>query len=597
MPIERTTAAAPVIRSEASSSASSAFLVSYISDEKNAESRVIPLGKNTDVTIGRQPGNTLPIDHEMVSRLHARISSRDGEITVEDLHSRNGTFVNGEPISGRRRVASGDEISVGPATLFVRVTTRLRDALPIASGAQLDDRLASEVDRAVRYRRPLGIVMLRLVGPAQQCHTLVEMVAKRLRRMDFLAEYLPQEYALVLPEADRAAASAAVRRLRDEVRSQGLVAAGVEFQAGVGTFPEDGATPGELISRARAALRVARDRGGLATPPPDELFGDSVVVDRAMKQVMSLATRVASTPITVLILGETGVGKEVVANAIHRSSQRSEKLFVALNCSALPEALLESELFGHERGAFTGADQRKIGYFEAAEGGTILLDEVGEMSLATQAKLLRVLEQREITRVGGTNALPVDVRIVCATNRDLEDEIRRGRFREDLYFRLSAFTLAVPPLRDRLDDIIPLAERFARQFALELGKPVPMFDEDAIVRLKSYAWPGNVRELRNAIERAAVLGRDDRICASLLPERILGYSHSAGGAPGADGSRVAAGSSVRLRVAEVEKSAVIEALDACGGNQTHAAGRLGISRFALIRLMKKYDLKKPRGRR
>jgi DNA-binding NtrC family response regulator len=256
---------------------------------------------------------------------------------------------------------------------------------------------------------------------------------------------------------------------------------------------------------------------------------------------------------------------------------------VALNCSALPENLLESELFGHERGAFTGADRRKIGYFEAAEGGTLFLDEIGEMGQEVQAKLLRVLETRTVTRVGGTEPISVDVRVVCATNRDLDNEVRRGRFREDLFFRLTGFTLLVPPLRNRVTEILPLAEHFAEHFARELGQARPALSAHARQVLESYRWPGNVRELRNAIERAVVLSTGPELAEDALPDRIRQK-----GSPKPK-------TSMKRRVAEVERSAVVEALVECGYNQTHAAERLGISRFALIRLLNKYQIeRKPR---
>jgi DNA-binding NtrC family response regulator len=242
-------------------------------------------------------------------------------------------------------------------------------------------------------------------------------------------------------------------------------------------------------------------------------------------------------------------------------------------------------LFGHERGAFTGADRRHVGYFEAASGGTIFLDEIGEIPLALQPKLLRVLEQRAITRVGGTQTIPVDARVICATHRDLESEVRRERFRDDLFFRLSGFTLAVPPLRQRRLDIVPLAQQFARQFALELGQPPAVLSPEVIEAFERYDWPGNVRQLRNAVERAVVLAPGGTIALSDLPDEM---QRSAGEGAGSDPAIPV--SSVRMKVAEVERRAVEEALAECGGNQSRAARKLGMSRWALIRLMRKYGI-------
>jgi transcriptional regulator with GAF, ATPase, and Fis domain len=298
---------------------------------------------------------------------------------------------------------------------------------------------------------------------------------------------------------------------------------------------------------------------------------------------------------TVLVLGETGAGKELVAEALHRKSQRKDRQLVKLNCASLPETLLESELFGYEKGAFTGADKRKIGYFEAAAGGTLFLDEIGEMPLSLQAKLLRALERRVITRVGGTAEVPVDVRVVAATNRDLDKEVARGRFREDLFFRVSAFTLMVPPLRDRPGEIPLLSEHFVRRFAKELGQAPPTLAPAALDVLVRYTWPGNVRELRNAIERAVVLQSGGVIGPEHLPERAR---EAAQRAPAARvGTLVPVGDGVDMReqIAEVERAAIVAALEACGGNQTRAAERLGLSRRALIYKLEKYGLKAPPG--
>jgi DNA-binding NtrC family response regulator len=302
-----------------------------------------------------------------------------------------------------------------------------------------------------------------------------------------------------------------------------------------------------------------------------------------MKRVYSLVGRIADAPMTVLILGETGTGKELVAEAIHRGSKRSAGPFIRLNCAALPENLLESELFGHERGAFTGADRRKVGFFEAAAGGTLFLDEIGEMPLPLQAKLLRVLERRAITRVGGTAEVAVDVRVVAATHRDLDAEVRDGRFRQDLLFRVGGFTLAIPPLRDRPVEIMPLAEHFARAAAGEQGRSVPAIDDDARDALCAYAWPGNVRELKNAIERALVLC-DDTLTVADLPDRLSDA-----------GQRVrpivSTSADMRGQLAEVERTTIIAALEAEHDNQTRAARRLGLSRRTLIYKMEKYGLK------
>jgi len=338
------------------------------------------------------------------------------------------------------------------------------------------------------------------------------------------------------------------------------------------------------VGSAEAVLAVTEggsaDWSGGASTAEDasrELGGGIVVADPSMVEVFRVARRLAAAPTTVLVLGETGVGKEVVAEQIHLWSSRGSGPFVRLNCAALPATLLESELFGHERGAFTGADQRKLGYVETARGGTLFLDEVGELSLESQVKLLTVIESRRLRRLGGTEDVTVDVRVIAATNRELEQEVAARRFREDLYYRLSAFKLVLPPLRERKVEIMLLAELFARALARASGLPPPVISPAASAQLASYSWPGNVRELRNAIEHAVVLA-DGRIEVEHLPRTVR------------DGAVAAIDSALDSRLADVEKRSITDALAQSGGNQSRAAKRLGISRSALIHRMKKHGL-------
>jgi transcriptional regulator with PAS, ATPase and Fis domain len=261
---------------------------------------------------------------------------------------------------------------------------------------------------------------------------------------------------------------------------------------------------------------------------------------------------------------------------------------VRINCAAIPDQLVESELFGYERGAFTGADRRKIGYIEAASGGSLLLDEIGELTRSAQAKLLGVLENRCVTRVGGTTETPVDVRLICATHRDLAGEVAAGRFREDLFYRISTFTLHIPPLSDRASEIGPLATVFARRFAQTLDQPEPRLTPETLAVLRGYAWPGNVRELRNAIEHAVVLADHGVIEPRHLPQTIR--TPAAG-----DGQAPADGAAMRDQIETMERRAIEKALAAEGGNQTRAARRLGISRRALTYKLAKYDFGRRRG--
>jgi len=534
---------------------------------------VVRLLDDADVVVGRAASSDIPIDHESVSRRHAILRRRADRITIEDLGSRNGTLVNGVAIDSVRRLTAGDVIAVGPMTAIVATSSAARSSRQVATTDELDDRLESEVDRAHRYHRALALVMARFHGTADAVTAHVDRLGGQLRRMDLLAEYGADEIAIVLPETERAAAEIVAARVAR--------AGDLQVHIGIAVFPADGSSPGELISAARDRLRGVRGvRPTVRSDVETALGGDIIVADPQMTQLFELAKRVAASTITVLIAGETGAGKEVVAGAIHRLSPRAAGPYVRLNCASLPESLVEAELFGHEKGAFTGAVALKHGFFESASGGTLFLDEIGELPASTQAKLLRVLEHRTITRVGGTQEYTVDVRLICASNRDLESEVKRGRFREDLYFRISGFVIPVPPLRDRRAEIPLLAARFARDLSTDGTSTI---SDAAMAVLTSYDWPGNVRELRNVIERATVVCGPGRIDPDHLPERVRERStRGLGGDTPLD---------VRRRVAQVERDAVVQALEANQGNQTHAARQLGVSRFALIRLMEKHDLK------
>jgi len=322
-----------------------------------------------------------------------------------------------------------------------------------------------------------------------------------------------------------------------------------------------------------AVLAIAiRPETAAASAPGDAC----VIANPAMARVYELCQKVAATPLSVLVSGETGVGKERVAEAIHGFSRRGDKPFVRLHMAALPESLLESELFGHERGAFSGADRRHVGYFESASGGTLFLDEIGELPAATQTKLLRALETKRVARLGSTAEIDVDIRVVAATNRDLAAETRAGRFREDLFFRLSAFRIHVPPLRERRDEIQLLAALFAREMARSLDVVTPAVAPDALAALLRYAWPGNVRELKHVIEAACVLAAPGEIRLEHLAEAVTER-------PGGEAPHAPAGSS--------ERDELVAALESNSGNQTKTALQLGISRRTLIYRMRKYDIR------
>jgi len=339
-----------------------------------------------------------------------------------------------------------------------------------------------------------------------------------------------------------------------------------------------------LLLRENGLLRLTVDRlEGSA-----EILGESA----AILGVRQMIARVAPTNATVLITGETGTGKELVARAIHKSSARADKPFVAVNCAAFTETLLESELFGHEKGAFTGADRLRLGLFEAAHEGTLFLDEAGEMSQSTQAKLLRVLAEGKILRVGSTKPRDVDVRVVVATHRNLEDRVKEGSFRQDLYYRLAVVPIHLAPLRERVEDIAGLCELFCRQVSRELKAPVRPIRPEAIEKLKRYDFPGNIRELRNLIERALILSSDSQIGPADFP---LG-THAGPAASQASASIDWIDSlpeTVPLRelLEDVEKRLIVRALNASGAVQAEAARRLQLSRSDLAYKLSKFDIK------
>ncbi len=325
--------------------------------------------------------------------------------------------------------------------------------------------------------------------------------------------------------------------------------------------------------------QLQRENRGLreSLRPRDPIVGHS----EALRNVLDLCTRVAASNATVLLLGETGTGKELSAKAIHNASRRREKPFVAINCAALPETLLESELFGHEAGAFTGAVGQKLGRFELADGGTIFLDEIGDLAASIQIKLLRVLQEREFVRVGGTKTVACDVRIIAATNRDLRKAIGEGTFREDLYYRLNVFPITLPPLRERREDIPLLVEHFIARSSVELNMPKPTLSDQAMAMLAGYHWPGNIRELQNVIERAVLLADGQTIQLPHLPREVTGDSPS---------PSVPEGSS---SLWGYEKAMIVKALQENKWNQSRAARTLGISRDNLRYRIKKFKIERP----
>jgi len=599
------------------------------------------LPEGDPITIGRDAARDLPLDDQLASRMHARVWYQSGQWQVEDCGSRNGTFVNGQPIE-RTVLEVGDLVRIGGRLIVFTSLSEstspfaLRPSQIAATTFALRVREPEKREVMVEQlrlkspQRPLrdAALLCRLATGLHQCQdtrSLVELVVdtlaqgteagtvhvwligadSRLRpanlgqnsdsgathllaslaienneavlvgQADESETHRPAEpgqstaagndhsangAAIAVPIPGHAARHGAIECHR-EAEAEPFTPTDLDFaiavahQAGMAL---ENLQHRERLEQANAQLRQRLQH-------ESRMLGDSPV----LKQLLDRIARVAETTSTVLVLGETGTGKELVAQTIHEISPRRGGPYVPVNCAAFSESLLESELFGHEPGAFTGADRRRIGQFERAHRGTIFLDEVGEMSAACQAKLLRILEGQPFESLGSTEPLQVDVRIVAATHRDLVDMIREGKFREDLYYRLRVIELCVPPLRERGDDVLRLAAEFLELFHRQIGRGPRRLSEAAAETILDYPWPGNVRELKNAIERAVVLGEGETV----LPADLGLPPHREDEAP----------TPRLITLAEAERRHIRHVLEQVGGNKTRACKVLGIGRATLYK--------------
>ena len=540
------------------------------------------------VVIGRAEDAPVRLVDPLASRSHAHLHVGPDGIEIEDLNSANGTRVReGEIAPGTRAAVSpGEAITIGSTILLLQSRTPSLQARQVWPHAFFETRLIEECARAQSLRGTFALVRLRLDSEAAAARA-GEAIAAALRPGDVLATYGPREYEILLVDSDRPQSQV----LLDEVR-RALAAQGLALSSSLAFFPTDGTSPQALVARASALML------GLGGDAPAAAGPGVVIRNARVRALYEVAERAAAGTINVLITGETGSGKEVLAETIHKKSPRAARPFVVLNCAALPESLLESELFGHEKGSFTGALQTKVGLLEAASGGSLFLDEVGEMPLVMQAKLLRALESRQVMRVGATRTTPVDVRFIAATNRDLEEEVAAKTFRQDLYFRLAGICLDLPPLRERTDEIEPIASLCLETVARQLGRDVPVLSAEALELLRGYSWPGNIRELRNAIERAVLLCTGGAITAEHLPSQKVRQAEQALGEvesePAAEPGDAAQSPRLRDQKEALERQAIIDALARCAGSQTRAAELLGISRRTLCARIKQYNIPRPR---
>lgn len=541
---------------------------------------VVPLAPNAALVLGRAPPADLVVDDASLSRQHARFERTDDGVRVEDLGSTNGTWLHGVRLEGPVTLRAGDAITVGAVTVSVnRTADRAGRVSGVEGYERFAERVADEVIRARTFLRGVAVVMVRHLGAGEAAAgPWLPRLAERLRPVDRLSIYGANAALVVLPETDRARATAVATQ---------LVADDPALVAGVAV---DGASAEELIDAARTLARRADARQRVVVEHHDgpASTGAPLFVSPAMVALSELVDRVAQAKIPVMVVGETGSGKEVVARAIHERGPRAAGPLRTVNCGAMPQNLLEALLFGHEKGAFTGAERTTPGLFEQASGGTLFLDEVAELSAASQVALLRILESKSVVRLGGEREIPIDVRVVVATHRDLEAMARDGSFREDLLFRLDPMTLRIPPLRERPEDVDPLIDHFLEHASRESGLASRAIDEEARAALRGYHWPGNVRELRNVIDRAVVVSTGARIGVADLPDRVRARA-AAEAAPAREATEGDA--DFRDRVRAYETALIVRALERADGNQTKAAQLLRMPIRTLAYKLKAYGIR------
>ncbi len=535
--------------------------------------------------IGRAEDADISIDHPSVSRRHARLSIDDA-VTIRDLESHNGTCVNGQRLAdGARTLASGDVLRLGEAVLVVRVERRGRrgDAL---SEESLRARLDEEVERSLRYGRPLAVAMIDLHASDER--RVQARLGHCLSRCE-VAGWLQRGLLVVLlPELRRSTARQRLLAILDALAPIAPNAA-----AGLAVCPGDGGDGDALLGAARAAAELPsaeRVRDAAAAAQRLTLGNTAILIaDPAMSRIYALLERLAKSELAVLILGETGVGKEAAAHAVHAGSSRASGPFIAVNAAALPAALIESELFGYRRGAFSGAERDKLGFLEAANRGTVFFDEIGELPLPLQAKLLRVLDTKQVQRLGDIQPIAADFRVVAATHRDLRQEVAAGRFREDLYYRLGAATVELPPLRDRPRDI-PLLSRALLERACARQQREELTLSDATMHaLARYPFPGNVRELANIADYLAATVVGEVAEPWHLPAELGRRSVSTRALNPAEEAPTKF-VPIADEVAELERRRMQEALEASAGVQSQAARLISMPRRTFLTKLKKYGL-------
>jgi Nif-specific regulatory protein len=599
-----------------------------------------------ETSIGRDGSNALALAGVSVSPRHCVMVCAEGRVTIRDADRGNPTFVNGLP-AGDRLLRDGDEIQIGDSLLVLRLdagsdrppdVVRVEDTPGPPPGIVVlrrEDVFEQSTPPSAVSPERLARDLATLMRTSAAINAVRGLVALERPIIELIADAVPASRGALLLSGDSRSAIAwngsSDRPVRvsgpvlDRVLHElvGVLCAGdegshlsvlaaplVAFDHVIGAIvlEADTGRPGDrggarsfdeghlrlvmaiagvaATAFAHAHQMEVLERANRRLQAEIKLHHNMVGESAPMREVYRRIARVAPTDSTVLITGESGTGKELVARAIHRNSPRTDRPFVAINCAAITETLLESELFGHEKGAFTGAVAQKRGKLEIAEGGTVFLDEIGELSPALQAKLLRVLQDRTFERVGGTKSVHVDFRLLAATNRDLKAAIEEGRFRQDLYYRLNVVALEMPALRDRREDVAPLADWFLRRHSDKARRQLSGFSPDVAEALSAYDWPGNVRELENAVEHAVILGVEESIVLDDLPDVVAGRFASSGPAG------LPAATTFREAIEQAKVDLITKALKESGGNHTAAARQLGLHPNYLHRLIRNLGMRR-----
>lgn len=580
----------------------------YLLVVEGGSSSLFHLPPSGVVLIGRGSETQLRLTDSSVSRRHAQIVLAEGKAQIADLESSNGTSVNGERVTGTAPLHSGDVIAVGDVTLVFHglVEGRTRGLVDLEG---LLVRLEEEIERSLRYQRPLSLLSIVLARAEQDREELSRKLFAHLPPLCVAGFDGDSRLLLLLPELGADGAGKVAAEL-----VPALLAIAPRVKVGLATCPEDGCDAGTLLSAARAAAGAAQSAGVAAARESVtrlDLDGRSILIaDPAMGRLFDLIRRLAPSDLPVLIHGETGVGKENAAFAVHYLSPRRGKPFTAINCAAIHETLVESELFGHEKGAFSGATAAKPGHIENSSGGSLFLDEIGELSPSVQAKLLRVLEMKKVTRLGELRERDVDIRIVAATNRDLEREVREGRFRQDLFFRLSGANIILPPLRERPREVPILAREFLTAACARLKRAPMTLSPATMRRLATYPFPGNVRELKNLMDYVAAAVEEEVVEPWHLPEKMLREGEPPRTQPPSPGPvpfpgplrqepSLAATSpteenrkfrSLSEEIKEMERTRMLEALRASGGVRKRAAQLLDMPLRTFVMKIKQYGI-------